>query len=444
MSRPFRLRLWFAVTAFAAIAAIFTLSAIWVADFITRTLLERESEVSQEFLESIVRVEGPAVFIDVDPAAPPRALQEFAKHILSMPGILRANIHAADHRILWSTEAQLIGQRFESNDELDQALRGLRVTEIGTLPDPEKLEHVALGASGHFIEAYIPIRSGGPQPRVLGVVELYKVPTALDEAIQEGRRIVWGGALLAALVLFASLYGIVQRGARLIESQQNDLARMEAFAAIGQMASAVAHSLRNPMSAIRSTAELLGAGMQADTRQTANEVIHEVDRMDSYVRDLLAYAKSEPYALQPVDPGTVLSAVVVKSKAALARHNITVEGLQAGTAALRVMAEEMLLEQALTSLVTNAIEAMPDGGTLRLAVAPAAAGRVAIRVTDNGRGIPGEVLERVATAYFTTKVRGLGLGLVLARNIIERFGGTLQIESGRGGGTTVTIDLGMA
>jgi len=442
-TRPFNLRLWFAIGSFATIALICVFTAFWVSDFLTRSLLERESEVSQEFMESIIGGDGGVVFRDdgPGPGSLNLVLLDFANHIISMPGMLRVNIHAKTHRILWSTETQLVGKTFENNEELDEALGGERVVELGNLPDP-KPEHVGLGDSGRFIEAYIPIRLDQGRGSVAGVVEYYKRPLGLDSAIQNGRRVVWSGAALAAIVLFAALYWIVQKGAQLIERQQQNMARMEAFAAIGQMASAVAHSLRNPMSAIRSSAELFRSQPPDEICQLAGEVIHEVDRMDGYVRDLLAYARAEPYYLQPVDPLKVVDTILAKQSQAIDRFGIKVQTVDGRAGPKKVMADELLLEQALTSVMTNAIEAMPDGGTLGVSIAPGGdKDKIRVEIADSGHGIPAELLDRVAHSYFTTKARGLGLGLVLAKSIIERFGGLLQIASTREVGTTVLVEL---
>jgi two-component system sensor histidine kinase HydH len=442
-TRPFNLRLWFAVGSFATITLICVFIGFWVSNFLTRNLLERESEVSQEFMESIIDADASAVFRDdgAGPRTPNPLLLEFANHIISMPGMLRVNIHAPSHRILWSTEKQLVGKVFEDNDELDDALRGERVIEIGTLPDA-KPEHVGLGDSGRFIEAYVPIRLDRGRGAVVGVVEFYKRPLGLDVAIQNGRRVVWMSAALAAIVLFAALYWIVQKGAQLIERQQQHMARMEAFAAIGQMSSAVAHSLRNPMSAIRSSAELWRSDQPSGRCEIADDVIGEVDRMDGYVRDLLAYARAEPYYLQPVDPLKVVDAIVAKQSQAIDRNRIKVQTVDGRAGSEKVMADEMLLEQALTSVMTNAIEAMPDGGALDVSIAPGSGkGTIRVEIADSGHGIPAELLERVAHSYFTTKARGLGLGLVLAKSIIERFDGVLAISSTRDVGTKVFVEL---
>lgn len=440
----FNLRLWFAMGSFGTISLICILAAYWVSDFVTRSLLERESEVSQEFLESIVSIDGIDMFRDDarGATAPSQSLLDFARHIVSMPGVFRVNIHSPKHRVLWSTEQQLIGRLFGSNDDLNAAFAGHRVTEIHSLSDDNKPEYLAMGHTGNFIEAYIPIRSEGGRGPVVGVVEFYKYPAALDATIRQGRHIVWIGAAASAALLFLLLYWIVQRGAQVIELQQGHMAELEAFSAIGQMSSAVAHSLRNPMSAIRSSAELWRSLAPGDSREITEDVMREVDRMDNYVRELLTYARSEPYHLQPLDLAKIVDTVMARQAPAIVRNRIEASTKLSGGAPVRVLADEMLLSQALTSILTNAIEAMPGGGSLTVAFGPGTNKKmVRIEVADTGRGIAPDLLQRVSRSRFTTKAQGLGLGLVLAKGIIVRFGGTLSIESVPGQGAKIMIDL---
>jgi two-component system sensor histidine kinase HydH len=441
MRRPFNIRLWFALGGLGTIGLIAVLSAFWISHFLTNTLLEREAEVSQEFLESLAFTHGDQVFSGSNQPG----LLEFARQITSMPGVIRVNIHSPDHVVLWSSESQLTGQRFEGNPELDEALEGKRVTEISRLEEADlKAEHVALAAAsdGYFIEAYIPIRARGEKQAVLAVVEFYTVPTALEATIREGRKVIWWSALLGGLILYLGLYWIVDRSALLIERQQHDLARMEAFAAIGQMASAVAHSLRNPMSAIRSTAELWKSEQAPDDTHVTGDIIREIDRMDGYVRDLLAYTRSEKYQLQTIDPVEAIHGSLRKLEPALKRNNIETQIQDKRREPRRVLGDQALLSQALTSILTNSVEAMSKGGTLEVDIfeAPSTA-YVCIHVKDTGKGIPPHLLSRITESYFTTKSRGLGIGLTLAKGIIERFSGKLDIKSQLGSGTTVAISL---
>lgn len=445
MATPsFNLRLWFAVGSLGTIALICFAAAYAMSAFMTGNLLKREGEISQEFLEAIVNVNGDAMFRD-DGANPPTQspeLLDFVKHVLSMPGVVRVNIHAPSRRVLWSTEKQIVGKAFPSNPELEEAFGGQLVTELTTLDSDQKPEHVALGNDGSLIESYIPLRAAAGTGPIAGVIEFYREPISLQRTLQSGDRLVWLSAAAGALVLFLALYWIVQRGARLIERQQESLARMEAFAAIGQMSSAVAHSLRNPMFAIRSSAELWRADLQPHEREVADDVIREVDRMDGYVRDLLAFAKSDPYQLHPVEPSAVIDTILAKHRRVIERNGIEVEFSDERDDLTGVLADERLLEQALTSVLTNSIEAMPEGGSLGIAIrSEQGSARIRIEIADNGRGIPAELMQRVAESYFTTKARGLGLGLVLAKGIVERFGGTMEILSTRNIGTWVSFDL---
>ena len=229
---------------------------------------------------------------------------------------------------------------------------------------------------------------------------------------------------------------------RLIEGQQMQLRNLQAFAAIGELASAVAHSLRNPMAAIRTSAELWRSELPPEATRVADDVIHEIDRMDEYIRDLFIYAGADKSQMRPVDPMAAIDSVITKRTAALRRNDIVVRRADRRPQLSDVLVDPVLFEHALTSVVTNSIEAMLNGGTLDIVVTTDSAGAsVTIAIADSGPGIPPELIDRVADSYFTTKAKGLGLGLTLARRLIERFSGSLTITSVKGQGTTVSITL---
>ncbi|MBK8086462.1 MAG: hypothetical protein IPK28_23065 [Devosia sp.] len=163
------------------------------------------------------------------------------------------------------------------------------------------------------------------------------------------------------------------------------------------------------------------------------------------MRDLLAYARPEPYDLQVIDPHSVLTGIVERHRHAAGRSGMIITLSDAFEGKSRIKADFKLLEQALTTVVTNAIEAMGEGGQLAIAISRSPArGMIRLSFGDTGRGIAPDVLQHVSSRYFTTKPGGLGLGLVLTRGIIERFGGTFSIASTRDVGTTVTIDVPVA
>jgi two-component system, NtrC family, sensor histidine kinase HydH len=429
----FGLRVWFAVAGFAVIAVLGAAFALLMSSYLTTTMLDREVAVTQEFLQSILGAEGygERVFVRGS-GGDNEALKAFAEHVRAMPEILRVNVYGADKRILWSTDEALTGRLFDDNPELQEALEGNLVSEIGQLDSDSKAEHIALGASatGHFIEAYLPIRR---DDTVMGVVEVYKVPTALETAIDRGSRIIEVSAAIGSLVLFLTLYWIVRRGALQIQRQQAELGRMEGLAAVGQMASAVAHSLRNPLSGIRSSAELLRLEYPT-LKPVPDEIIGEVDRLDQCVRELMDYARADAVSVQRVEPLDLVRDTIERQRAALDRARVAVTIDDDRRSRRPVDVDPPMLGQAMASIVTNAIEALPDGGRLRIVLSDPDSRHTQISFTDSGTGIPAYLLPRISEPFFTTKIHGLGLGLALARRIVERFNGTLDILSSEQGG----------
>lgn len=444
--KSFNLRLWFAMVGLATIGIAFFGIGLWLSSFLTESLLDREGEISREFFETVVHVNGAEMFADdvSRPLQQSPMLLDFAQHVMSLPGMLRVNIHARTGRVLWSTEPQLVGQVFNDNPELNEAFEGRLVNELVDAGEDNKAEHVALKVDQDVIESYLPMRNQIGGGEVIGVVEFYRLPLALLDTLNRGRLAIWVAVIISAAALFLILNFIVGRGARLIERQQARLARVEAFVAIGEMASAVAHSLRNPMAGIRSSAELWRSSFGPEGRETADEIIAEIDRMDGYVRDLLTYARHEPQQLQALDPLALVADILAKHQRAIERSGIAVR-LGTGSAGLQVAADQLLLEQAVTSIVSNAIEAMSDGGELSVGLEREPDGkRATLEIRDSGKGMPRELLEKAAQSYFTTKARGMGLGLVLANSIVERLGGQLRLTSAPGSGTRVAITLRLA
>jgi len=142
-----------------------------------------------------------------------------------MPDVLHTNVYSSKHRVMWSSKPSLIGKRFPDNDELKEALAGETVIEMGSangLPLP-KAEHAVLRDSDmRFVENYIPIWNDD-ETHVVAVAEIYKAPTSLFAALDDGRRIIWIGAVLGDLILFLAMYWIAPRTDRIIRSQQAQL-----------------------------------------------------------------------------------------------------------------------------------------------------------------------------------------------------------------------------
>lgn len=410
--------------------------------YLTDRLLERDAAVSRSFLELVVSLGGEAHGDRAGSVLELQSrLQDVFPRIASMQSVVRANLYDPDGVVVWSTEASLEGERFRDNDDLARALRGQLVYELQDLDDEHKAEYQAFAPGvERFVENYIPLR--GEDGSVLGVMEIYKTPEALLATLRQAGWRVWFGTFLAGLFLYAVQFGIVFRANRLIRDQQERLVEAETLAAVGEMASAMAHSVRNPLAAIRSGAELTAEMDQLeDMRELAEDVVAETDRLEQRIRELLVYAGSgaQPGEFQPVSLSGVLEDCLQGFSRSMARRQVELS-LELDPQAPRVAGDPVMLAQMFNSLIANALEAMYSGGRLRVREHHDRARRtVQMTISDTGAGIPPERLARVFAPLSTQKRGGLGLGLALVKRIVERHQGSVELESELSVGTTVLL-----
>lgn len=440
--RPFNLMRWFSVTALLSIAVVSALAAWTFARFLTEHMIRQEAEVTAGFVRSIVATENAYAYFDG--THDDRQLRDVLEHMTRMPGVLRTNVYSADRRMIWSSDPTLIGQRFDRNDELEEALRADLVVHSGLI-DPNQLpksEHRHLANSGlRFVESYVPIFDVHGR-QVVGVVELYKVPTDLFDAIETGVLLIWVAAAIAGLFLYLTLFWIVHRAHRIIVAQGDQLVEAESLAIVGEMGSAVAHGLRNPLASIRSSAELsLETPQSPEQRECAQDIMAQVDRLENWVRQLLTYAKPAHAHLAATDLNTVLRDSLATFARDLERRKVTVSW-QLAAELPAVRGDAALLAQLVGSLVANALEAMEKtGGEIQVRSYSGDKDLVTVEIRDNGAGIAPRDMGLIFKPFFTNKAKGLGLGLPLVRRIVDRLGGSVELESAPGRGTAVRLNL---
>ncbi len=244
---------------------------------------------------------------------------------------------------------------------------------------------------------------------------------------------------------FGELAASINRMAAALRESQDRLVRTERLAAVGELTAYIAHNIRNPLASIRSAAQLglddLSTGDLANVQEALEDIVHVVDKLDAWVHNLLTFTRPLVLRRRWQDVRTVLREVIalLKPKWTEKRLRVTMEAAP-DLPTVYIDAEQ--LEQAIAAVITNAIEASPVGAPIRLAAWTDTERRcIRIAVHDAGGGIRSEWVDKVFAPYFTTKVDGVGLGLTMAKKIVEAHGGDITIASQEGRGTTVTINL---
>lgn len=433
----------FIVTSFLAIFATTFLLSSYLATYVAGQMMMRDAVVSMQFLNSIVRVEeANSYFYGETKNREVPAMEEFFVHVSRLPDVFRANVYAMSGEILWSSDRELIGRSFDDNDELIAAMRGELHPEVNVMDRGDKDEHVGLPPDAtEFIEFYIPIWSED-RSFVVGAVEVYKAPASLLLTIHNIERLSWIAALLSGAVLFAALLGVVIYSTRILRRQEHRLVETERLAVVGEMASAVAHGLRNPLAAIRSCAELAGEDhLPEPSRQSVQDIIDQVDRLEVWIRSFLTQMRNDPAsASDAAHIDIIVQRCIQNFRPQLEKRGIRIKVDGSGHNALAA-AGSAEIEQVLSTVFSNAIEAMKGGGLLRISWDRAPGGRIAIQVADSGPGMSEEQLTKLFKPMQTTKSAGLGVGLALGRRIAERLGGSLDLRNGAESGVEVTLTL---
>lgn len=223
---------------------------------------------------------------------------------------------------------------------------------------------------------------------------------------------------------------------------QARLRKTERIAELGTVASGMAHEIGTPMNVILGRAEYLMDRVSDETvKKGLQTIVAQVERITRVMNQLLAFAHRKSPGRGPLVLRDVIENSVEMFQERLAKNRVQVE-MQLDEACPKVQADADQMNQVLINLIMNAIHAMPDGGQLRIGMAPADA-MVKLTVADTGHGIPQEVIARVFDPFFTTKEfgKGTGLGLTVVKGIIEEHHGSIAAESQEGKGTTFTILL---
>ena len=309
---------------------------------------------------------------------------------------------------------------------LDRALDSGDGTLLGMVPADHPLAPLVAELFDAGIErrnAAVKVRAPDGQSRELAVSS-YRIPDG-DRA---------GGGVLAL------------RNLEPVRAVQSLVTYSQKLAALGRLTSGVAHEVKNPLNAMRIHLELLKArlgGSQPAIRENLDVIAQEIVRLDRVVQGFLKFVRPDEIRLAPVGVEAMLAEVA------------RLMAPEAGRAGVRiaedvvpdlppVAGDAALLQQAFTNLVTNAIHAMPKGGTVTLGARLGGDGSVEIRVADEGVGIPAPDLEKIFRLYYTTKSQGSGIGLSMVYRTVQMHDGRIDVESEVNRGTVMIVTLPVA
>ncbi|MDG2303930.1 MAG: ATP-binding protein [Candidatus Binatia bacterium] len=355
--------------------------------------------------------------------------------------------HSDETARIW---ADTIGPAFDIDDEelefLAKDMREAQERWLAHICDPHDVETYEVlreHARGGFIAEHPPSRFLASQLKIRQILAdllrremrdnfaLPELLSLLDQALWE--------RVLHITDFFVE--------ARLSERRRLELQliQSEKMAAIGQLAAGIAHEIRNPlgiiMNALYDLAELL-PDASAEVEEDLQIARAEMGRVQEIINNLLEFSRDSTTEMQSVD----LNRLVTQTLKLMNKH-FQNSGVQPETCFAdvgRCRASENGMRQVLLNLITNAVQAMPHGGELRIETYRRSNGRVVLAISDTGIGIPEEHLGRIFDPFYTTKDpgEGTGLGLSVVHSVIANAGGTLDVRSTAGSGTTFSIELG--
>ncbi|MBD8069477.1 MASE3 domain-containing protein [Bacillus sp. PS06] len=221
------------------------------------------------------------------------------------------------------------------------------------------------------------------------------------------------------------------------------LQKSEKLALVGELAAGLAHEIRNPLTALKGFTQLLDSTSNQANKNYINIMLGELDRLESITNEFMVVAKPQAIKYEIYDLKNLIHSVCVFAGPQALMNNVDMH-VAFHTSNTSVYSDVNQLKQVLINLIKNSFEAMPNGGTLGIELDQVEESHLTIRITDNGSGIPKEIIPKLGEPFYTLKEKGTGLGLMVSFRIIEAHKGTIQFESEENVGTTVEIRLPLA
>jgi signal transduction histidine kinase len=352
------------------------------------------------------------------------------------------------NRIAYSTMSELMGKRDMGGLEYQKAAKG---ENNSVLISGGSLFSLLPGTAPIFctLKTYVPFRQenklGERTGEIMGVIEVVQDLSEDLEAIVllQGRVIVL--SLVIMSILFTILSLIVVRANRIMAERAEERLRLEEqlneaqrLASLGKMVAAVSHEIKNHLGIVRSTAEILGnriSKVAPGNERLAGIIVEETSRLDNIVREFLDFARPRDVRKTGGSLNAVVERLLRFMEPEFQHKEVRVEALL-DEELPEILFDGEQIYQVIFNIVFNAIQAMPQGGELLLKTAVLLDEHaVMLEVADSGVGIPPEKIEQIFTPFYTDKNRGTGLGLTIAKSIVDKHQGRITVSSSPGEGS---------
>jgi signal transduction histidine kinase len=233
--------------------------------------------------------------------------------------------------------------------------------------------------------------------------------------------------------------------ARSLNDQMRNMQRAEQMTVVGEMAASIAHEIKNPLAGIKIALSMLieNKNLSEAENEITRSSFSQIKRVESLIKEILDFARpKEPqYALTDVNEVIDKTVSFIEAVSAQANSGAGVKVVKTlATDVPQLLVDPMQIQQVVMNIVLNAYDAMPEGGTLAVGSA-LTAGSFVVTISDTGSGIDPQIMGKLFKPFFTTKAKGTGLGLAIIKGIVERHGGTVDMQSTPGAGTSVTMAL---
>jgi len=311
-----------------------------------------------------------------------------------------------------------------SEKSLPKVKEAIEKTIRGERYGPEEFELVRKDGTKILAEiSAIPVTSGG-KIEIIGIARDITERKQMQKKLEEYAQ---------------HLEELVEQRTKALKEAQEQLIKSERLATIGQVAAMVGHDLRNPLTGIKGAVYYLKnkSGLKVDHKvlEMLKLIEENVQYANEIVADLLEYSREIKLELKEATPKAIIAETLLTVKIP---KGIQILDLTQDTPKIKVDINKM--KRVFGNLIKNAVDAMPKGGKITI-ISKESNGNVEITFTDTGTGIPKHALEKIWTPFFTTKSKGMGLGLPICKRLVEAHGGKITVESKVGEGTTVTVTI---